>query len=88
MFDCETRKHLYDDNVFCGDWFVDTEGFLYIIPLDDQEIEGPDGEVLDKLTAIVREYGVVLDEEAEELGIIPVASMLKRFSEEDGYYNA
>ena len=88
LFDNETRRYLYDDGLFYGDWYVDEDGFLFIIPLDEQEIDSPDGEILDRLNAICREYDVVLDEEAEELGLNRVACNLKRFSEEDGYYYA
>ena len=88
MFDNETRKYIYNDDVFYGDWFIDEHGFLYMVPLKDEEIDGPDGEILDKLIKIVREYGIALDEEIEKLDLSPIPHALKRFSEDDGYYYA
>jgi len=88
MFDSDKRKYIYEDYLFQGDWFVDANGFLYIIPLTDDDVDGPDGELLDKINEKVRELDDFPIEEAEKLGLTPVPQITKRFSEKDGYYYA
>lgn len=78
-----------------GHWYFDREQqALYIVPNDEfgeAEIEGPDGDTLERLNEIYREteFGQVDQEtvaEALELEVVP--DVLKRFDPDIGYYSA
>lgn len=90
LYDNETGKYLYQEHLDKGDWFEDEEGFLYIIPRPDvvAEIDGPDNAIMVELNRLCREHGGVSDEDAERLGFTRVDDVLKRFSDEDGFYHA
>lgn len=87
-FDNEAGVYIASQEHEDGDWYVDNDGQLYIVPADG-EIEGPDNDLLCRLNDIYRE-----DEKpspakiAEELGLELVAPVLKRFDAAVGYYHA
>lgn len=74
-----------------GDWY-DQNGMLFIIPKAGAvaEIEGPDGETLDKLNALCRKHDPKNPPraEVEALGLRYVDDCLKRFDPMTGYYHA
>ena len=77
-----------------GHWYQGDDGSLYIVPTTAHglaEIEGPDGEVLDALNAAYRTTDFdKVDQEAvaKRLDIDVIPEVLKRFSEEIGYFSA
>jgi hypothetical protein len=90
LYDNEAQQYIEEEHCMEGDWYVDDDGFLYIVPYPPDtvaEIEGFDGPVLDALNAACRENdGVVPDSVVDALGLACVPHVLKRFSPEDGYY--
>lgn len=94
LYNNETQRHIKDDCMEKGHWYVNDAGYLYIVPNDlygIAEIEGPDGDVLDALNKCYREASFdTIDPEqvAEALGLEVVAEVLKRFDSEAGYYHA
>jgi hypothetical protein len=88
FYDNETEKYIFNPALLKGDWFEDNDGFLYIIPTDDGEIDGPDTCIMDALNKLCRENGKVTDRDAECLELTRVDEVLKRFSEEEGFYHA
>ena len=75
-----------------GDWYVDEEGMLYIIPQAGAvaEIEGPDNDMIDQLNAMCRESDPDLPDidEVEGLGLTYVPDHLHRLDPDRGYYHA
>lgn len=69
-------------------WVEDEDGFLYIIGDENSEIEGPDGETLDALNALLRERGELCPMELQALGLVVVDDVLKRWNPVDGFYHA
>jgi hypothetical protein len=73
-----------------GQWLVDEEGVLYILPIDGDQVEGPDGELVDRILATLRASGsdVLSEDEMAALGVQEISRVLKRFSADTGYYSA
>jgi hypothetical protein len=67
MFDNETGLFLFADYLMEADWFVDGNGFLFIVPRPEvvAEIDGPDGVLLDAMNAACREHGELTDKDCE-----------------------
>ena len=89
-YDNETGLYLFDNYLFDGRWYEDSEGMLYIIPALDvvAENEGPDNEIMDAINARNRAGRELSDEDVLTLGLSEVPSPLKRWSPLDGYYHA
>lgn len=87
-FDNETRKYVHLPEYEDGVWLEDSSGSLYIIPVGDSDIEGPDGFTFDQLNVLCRRYGEVPKWALADLGLSTVPGVLKRFDEERGYYHA
>lgn len=90
MFDNETGLFLFADYLMEADWFVDKNGFLFIVPEPEvvAEIDGPDGVLLDAMNAACREHGELTDRDCERMELTRVDDVLKRFHPMDGYYHA
>lgn len=88
-FDNKTGHFHYNpDYLEHAQWFKDKDDQLWIIP-KDAEIEGPDGDLLDKLNAICRvNHGWIPETMVEQLGMIEVPHFLRRFDTHVGYYSA
>ena len=73
-----------------GDWFEDTEGFLYIVPVgDDAETIGPDNKTEDWLNEHYREYSEEpTEDELADHGLVTIHAVFRRFNSIDGYYHA
>jgi hypothetical protein len=77
-----------------GHWYLDDDGYLYIVPNDNYDIEetaGPDNETVDALNALYREKdfdSINPDEVAEKLGLEFVHDVLRRFDPQSGFYTA
>ena len=75
-----------------GDWWLDENNMLYIIPQLESnldEVYGGDGYMLEMMQAIRNVYNIMPDEkELEQYGLKRVPESLKRFSDDDGYYTA
>lgn len=85
-----TGLYLFDDYLFDGRWYEDSDGVLYILPALDvgAENEGPDNEIMDAINARHRSGRDLSETDVLTLGLIEVASPLKRWSPLDGYYHA
>lgn len=73
-----------------GQWLVDENGHLYIIPLNDDVVQGPDDDVCDTIAGMLRDaHADALDENGIRLmGMTEVPSVLRRFSPDIGYFSA
>ena len=75
-------------------WFEDKVKMLYIIPIKQNRDQiGPDNEIMDALVKAYRdaEEGKqmeAVEAKAEELGLVKIQDVLKRWSSEDGFYHA
>lgn len=70
-----------------GEWYVDAEGALYIVPTDNSDCEGPDNFTLDALNAHLSRNGSGLSTETlNTLRLQRVDEVLKRFDPSLGYY--
>ena len=74
-----------------GLWLEGEDG-LYILPLDGDEIIGPDDATADTLMQMWQEHDNPHDIPVEEcmvfLGLARVPDNLKRWDPQDGYYHA
>ena len=81
-----------DSDVMHGTWLVhDETRVLYIIPADDATLDaiiGPDDESAEILMQLWREWGYIIPKVILEGVFTEVSDDLKRWSPEDGYYNA
>lgn len=73
-----------------GQWLVDEEGELYVIPLNGDGVEGPDEDICDTIVGMLRDaHADLLDENGIRLmGMTEVSPALRRFSPEIGYHSA
>lgn len=73
-----------------GQWLMDAQGALHIVPVGGDGVEGPDCPSSDAILAALREAGAdELDEHtAAAMGLIIVSPVLKRFDPISGYYSA
>jgi hypothetical protein len=83
------QKHIRD--LLWEEWYEDAEGYLYIVAKDaDEWVYGPDNEMADRIASeLGSRCGVAswkLAEVIEELTYIDY--ILRRFSEEDGFYHS
>lgn len=89
-----TQQYIHSEGLAKGHWYIDGEGFLYIVPDDRYGIEecaGPDNATMDALNALYRENAfdsVVPSEVATQLELDFVPDVLRRFDEESGFYSA
>ena len=91
IYNNETKLYLYDEEYENGQWFEDATGYLYIIPQNNgYEIDGPDGYICDELNRMCRmqKNGIITTVDIERLCLLPIDPVLRRFSEEGGYYHA
>jgi hypothetical protein len=90
MYDNETGRFVLCDWLMDADWFVDPEGYLFIVPRPEivAEIEGPDGSLLEAMHAACRDHNELTAADCERLGLVRVDDVLKRFNPVDGYYHA
>lgn len=92
--DAVTGEFLQEPGLEEGHWYLDENQQLFIVPNDRYgiaEIEGPDGEVLDKLNSAYRSKAfsaIDPDVIAMECGLDVVSPVLKRFDPDCGYYSA
>lgn len=87
FYDNEARCYVYDDGVFDGEWFIDEEGSVYILPIDGDEVVGPDDDVSEELMKLWKTDNLDVGY-LDRLGLSSVPSSLKRFTPEDGYFTA
>jgi hypothetical protein len=75
-----------------GQWVEDDDGFLYIIPVAEEEagVEGPDNAMCDQLEELHAQFaGECLSPSLlAAMGLHEIPDHLKRFSPEEGYYHA
>jgi len=73
-----------------GQWLVDEDGTLYIIPTDGDDVEGPDEDVCDTIRGMLVDASTdtLGDESVALMGMTEVQDVLKRFSPDVGYYSA
>jgi len=89
-----TQQYIHSGGLQNGHWYVDGEGFLYIVPDDRYGIEecaGPDNTTMDALNALYRETAfdsVNPSEVAIRMGLDFIPEMLRRFDRESGFYTA
>lgn len=90
MYDNEKKRFVRCDWLIKADWFIDQEGFLYIVPRPEivAECEGPDNATMDAINAACRDHKELTENDCEKLGLCRVDDVLKRFDEENGYYHA
>jgi hypothetical protein len=90
LYDNETQQYIEEEHYMEGNWYVDREGFLYIVPLGpEDEVIGPDGPKLELIARACRHCGGVLPDEACKcIGLNRIPHVSKRFSPEEGYYYA
>lgn len=90
-YDNEKRKYMNPPGFEAGHWYTDGKT-LWIVPNAEAEIEGPDGDIEDRLNTVYREapsfdavdpYAV-----ASELDLEVVPASLKRFEPDLGFYVA
>ena len=92
-FDNERGIHIDVEGYQDGHWYLSEDtNALYIVPIADAEIEGPDDEVLEQLNAVYRDAAsfdeVCPQKVAASLGLQVILPAFKRFSESAGYYYA
>lgn len=73
-----------------GQWMVDEDGALYVVPTGGDDVEGPDNDVCDTIRGmLVDAHAETLDDNALALmGMTEVPDVLRRFSPEIGYHSA
>lgn len=87
-YDNEQGEYLASPELDDGDWYLDGDDQLYIVP-SEGEIEGPDTPVLAQLNEAYRQQPKPSSEQvAQALGLTAVSPALRRFSAEIGYYTA
>ena len=80
-----------DPDVLGGLWLVSDTGNLYILPLNGDEVIGPDDQTADSLMRLWQDLDTphdIPEEKYEALGLTRVADTLKRWNPVDGYYHA
>lgn len=90
-YDNETGRHLHSDGHENGHWYLHQNGALYIVPMDDAEIEGPDDDICDALGTEYRNTpfaNINAETLAQKLDLDVVPDVLKRFDPAIGFYTA
>ncbi len=82
LYNNETGKYEFSDDLAKADWYLDEEFNLYIVPKAG-EILGPDNAVTDILAAA---YRVGKNPGLESLGLTVVPDWQRRFHPDCGYY--
>jgi hypothetical protein len=92
LYDNEAGCYVEADWLADGDWYVDDDNLLYIIPQAGEvaEIEGTDGPMTDTLNALCHDYDPEQPPIAavEAFGLRYVDIVLRCFTPEEGYYHA
>lgn len=88
FYDNERREYVARDDWENGQWLVSTAGALYIIPIDGDQVEGPDDENADRILQALDGRDRLQEHEASDLELTIVPDVLKRFDNQIGYYNA
>lgn len=85
-----TGCHVEDPNWLEGQWLVDEDGVLYIVPKDGDGVEGPDDSMCAEILTVLQDAHAdrLSEDRAHAMGLTEVADVLKRFSPEIGYYSA
>lgn len=93
-YDNAAGRCLRSEGLEEGHWYVADDGSLFIVPNDafgGAEIEGPDGEIIDRLNAVYRQTAFDSVDPAivgERLGLGVVFGWQRRFDSQSGYYYA
>jgi len=89
-YDNELGRHVESEDWENGQWLSDDEGILYIVPIDGDDVEGPEDDVAGAILKELRETGSeeIGAARAAELGLMVVPAHLKRFDPDIGYHTA
>lgn len=90
-YDNATGKYLPSPDWENGQWLVHEDGRLYILPLNGDEVEGPDDNLGDQIMRVWIDFigeEALSERQAEALGLTIVDAALKRFDPSIGYYSA
>jgi hypothetical protein len=89
-YDNDAGRYLPSEDWDDGQWVVDDDGVLFILPIGADEISGPEGTTHEVITQrLIATRSDSLDETAiEELHLTVVSPALKRFDPEIGYFSA
>lgn len=87
LFDNEQQCYVYLPEIEQGEWYLDADRQLYIIPLDGDS-HGPDNEIMDALEAAYRTDTPLSEYDMEQMGLQPVLPVLKRFCPRRGWHVA
>ncbi len=82
MCNNETELYDYEPEYFNGDWFIDKDWSLYIVPTNEGEIDGPDNELCERLLNAYKDGIKAI------VGLQRIPECLKRFDPQDGYFHA
>jgi hypothetical protein len=86
-YDNETGEHIFFQELMDGEWFVDDEGYLYILPIEGAilDSEGPDNEIMD---ALDRAPSPVPQELIDRYHLCDISSTFRRWNPKEGFYHA
>ena len=89
-YDNERGCYVSDRSWDSGQWLVDDDGRLYVIPRGGDEVHGPDEAVCGTMLAMLRDDDRdALDEgRIEAMGMTEVWDTFRRFSPHVGYHSA
>lgn len=87
LFDNENRRYVNLPEIEQGDWYLDQDRQLYIVPLDG-DTHGPDNKTMDAIEEAYRMRGTLSDRNRVKLGLQRVLPILKRFCPNRGWYVA
>jgi len=89
-YDNDAERYLPSEDWENGQWVVDDDGVLFILPIGADGISGPEGTMRDAITErLVAASSDSLDETAiEQLDLTVVSPVLKRFDPWIGYFSA
>lgn len=111
LYDTETREHIWVEEYHRGLWleqdpdsnlFNENARYMWIVPLGDNDIEGPDHikyvkgphqgqnvqDVLTQKCHRIANNGLVYSGNWQEIGLNIIHDFLKRFHPSDGFYHA
>lgn len=89
LFDNQTESYVFDPVVMTAFWFVDDDGFLYIIPRENDNFESCIGNEDKELLLNTLSDSQLSDEETmNKHGLTTVQEWQRRFDEQSGYYIA
>ena len=83
-----TGRYLPSDDWKNGQWLISQDGTLYVIPLDADDVEGPDDDTADLILQFLGTDERLDDADIANLELTEVSPALKRFDPAIGYYSA